>query len=137
MARDPAHLEKLKKFTRGPRSVADLFALENELSYGTSDRAAAVLLGAVVEDTLRDWILVHMREDLNARDRARLFGPEGALGTFSSKTMLAYALKIVGPITRHDLDLIRTLRNEFAHTRRPLSFRVQEVADVCAQLKFP
>jgi hypothetical protein len=137
MAREPAYLRKLKEFTRGPRSIADLFALESELSYGTSDRAVAVLMGAIVEDTLRSLVLSHMREDLNSEDRNRLFGPDGAMGTFSTKTMLAYALKIIGPITRHDLDLLRTLRNEFAHSRRPLNFGVKEVADVCAELKFP
>jgi hypothetical protein len=137
MAKEPAYLRKLKEFSRGPSSIGDLFALENELSYGTSDRAVAVLMGAIVEDALRRFILYHLREDLNSDDRTRLFGPEGALGTFSSKTVLAYALKLIGKTTRDDLDLIRNLRNEFAHSRRPLHFEFTEVEVVCSHLTFP
>jgi hypothetical protein len=34
-------------------------------------------------------------------------------------------------MTRSDLDLIRDIRNSFAHSRRAISFSAQEVADVC------
>lgn len=133
----PSYLRKLKAFTRGSRSVSDLFALESELSYGLSDRAVAVLLGAMVEDTLRIWLLSHMRDDLSADEHNRLFGPDGASGTFSNKIMLAYAVGAIGSTTRHDLDLIRTLRNEFAHSRRPITFETDVVRAVCTELKFP
>jgi hypothetical protein len=136
MASERGHLKKLKDYARG-RSISDLFALENELSYGTSDRAMAVLMAATLEDTLRDWILSHLRQDLDPDDLNRLFGAEGALGTFSSKTMVAYALTIIGPVTQHDLNLIRNVRNQFAHSRRPLKFGIKEVADVCDHLRFP
>jgi hypothetical protein len=69
-----------------------------------------------------------MRADLNAKDRARLF-------EFSSRIIVAYALKIIGPITRADLDLIRLLRNEFAHSRMPFDFKTPPVRAVCDQLK--
>ncbi|WP_422032073.1 hypothetical protein [Reyranella sp.] len=133
----PTYIKKLREYSRGPTTIPDLFALETALTYGTSDRAMAVLMGAMVEDTLGRWLLFNMRDDLNKVDQSDLTGPEGALATFSSKTLLAYAIKIIGPVTRHDLTLIRHLRNEFAHSRRPIDFRVPEVAQFCAQFQFP
>jgi hypothetical protein len=76
-----------------------------------------------------------MRQDLNSRDRRQLFEFEGALGTFSSKIVVAYALRLIGPVTRADLDLIRFLRNEFAHSRIPFGFTTPEVRAVCDRFK--
>jgi len=60
---------------------------------------------------------------------------EGAVGTFASKIVVAYAFKLVGPITRADLDLVRFLRNEFAHSRMPIDFNTSEVRVVCDEFK--
>lgn len=59
------------------------------------------------------------------------------LGTFSSKIIIAYAMKIIGPITHSDLNLIKELRNQFAHSRRPFDFRTPQVEAVCNNLKVP
>ena len=48
---------------------------------------------------------------------------------------MAYAMGLIGPISRRDLDLIRLLRNEFAHSRISFGFTAPAVAAVCAQLK--
>ena len=40
-----------------------------------------------------------MRDDLNSDERSKLFGCDGAVGTFSAKIITAYAAKIIGPIT--------------------------------------
>lgn len=53
------------------------------------------------------------------------------------RSRLPYALELIGPIARSDLDLIRFIRNNFAHSRRPLNFHVPEVGDVCAALQYP
>jgi hypothetical protein len=129
-------LKKLRAYTRGPRKIADMWAIESELAYGTSDRAMAVLMGAMVEDALESWLRFNMSESLTPDDENRLTGPQGVIGTFSSKIILGFAFNLFGPTTRHDLDLIRNIRNEFAHSRRPLDFKLREVEDVCAQLTF-
>jgi hypothetical protein len=49
--------------------------------------------------------------------------------------VVAYAFKLIGSITRADLDLIKFLRNEFAHSRLPFDFKTPEVRAVCDQLK--
>lgn len=50
---------------------------------------------------------------------------------------MAYALELFGSKTNHDLLLIRTIRNEFAHCQLPLRFDVPEVKGVCDHLLLP
>jgi hypothetical protein len=75
-----------------------------------------------LEANLERLLSKAMRQDLNSRDRRNLFEFEGAVGTFSSKIIVAYALRLIGPTTRGDLDLSRFLRNEFAHSRIRFGF---------------
>jgi len=136
MAEGPAYILDLKALTRGDLTLADLPPLEAEL-YGGSDRASAVLIGSVVEAGLTSLLKGALRSNLRSEDRRLLFDFDGPLGTFPSKTALAYAMGLIGPITRSDLDIIRLLRNEFAHSRRHFKFNTPQVAAVCARLKTP
>lgn len=45
----------------------------------------------------------------------RLFRHNGPLSTFSARLDMAFALYLIGEKTRHDLDIIRDIRNDFAH----------------------
>jgi DNA-binding MltR family transcriptional regulator len=136
MADPPAYIRNLRDFTRGTITPDDLPRLEAEI-YGTNDRASAVMLGAIVENAVGALIKSLMRPDINADVRHALFDHNGPLGTFSSKTATAYAFGGIGPVTRHDVDLIRELRNEFAHSRKSFGFEQEEVAAVCAKLQLP
>src|SRR5258708_26370800 len=93
------------------------------------------MFGSYVETVLERLVLKAVWEDLNAEDRRRIFDFDGAVGTFSNKILIAYAFKLIGPMTRADLDLIRLLRNEFGHTRMPINFGTPEVHEVCKQFK--
>jgi hypothetical protein len=127
---DPAYIKNLRAFTRGDLNVSHIEALEQEL-YGASDRATAVMFGAIVENGLQYLLETEIKPDLNSKDRSKIFS------TFASKTALAYALKLIGPISRADLDLIQLLRNAFAHSRKPFGFDAPEVKAVCDELKIP
>jgi DNA-binding MltR family transcriptional regulator len=135
----PAAIKALTAFTRSDPIVNDKEAmeiLEKEL-FNTSDRVTAVMLGAHVETELERLLASRMRDDLNSDQRSRLFGFEGAVGTFSAKIIVAYAMRIIGPITYSDLNLIKLLRNEFAHSSRAFNFQTPEVIAVCNELKIP
>lgn len=136
MAEEPAYIVKLRLYAKGPQTSEDLDKLELEM-YGANDRAAIVVFGSVTEDALLEMIKVYMRQGLNSRDRKSLFGFEGLAGTFSTKITLAYAMQWIGPNTRHDLDLIRALRNHAAHSMSPIEFSVPEIQAVCAELRTP
>jgi hypothetical protein len=52
------------------------------------------MFGSFVEVALERLLASVMRSDLNSKDRRQLFEYEGAVGSFSSKTIMAYALKL-------------------------------------------
>ena len=72
---------------------------------------------------------------LNSDDFQRVFDGTGPLSSFSAKILIGYSLRLYGEVFRHDMDIIRELRNGFAHTRMPLAFEQPEVAAMCAQLR--
>jgi hypothetical protein len=108
-----------------------------------SDRAAAILAAANLETLLEDAIKCVLL-DHKIRKRVtlfeRLFKNYGPLTTFSAKTDLAFALHLIGPHCYHDLDIIRQIRNDFAHGLEigepptMITFEAQPVASRCANL---
>src|ERR1700692_3271459 len=114
MPNEAAYIRNFKQFTREPLMAGELSSFESE-AYTSSDRSLAVMLSSVLENALDELIESKLRHDLSANSRRLLFDMNGPLGTFSARTIVAYALGMVGPDTQNDIDLIRTLRNGFAH----------------------
>jgi hypothetical protein len=78
-----------------------------------------------------------VRPAYGAEEMRRLSDFSGILGSFGAKITAAYAFNWFGPETRHDFDLIRISRNEFAHSRISFGFEDEPIAAVCAQLRSP
>jgi hypothetical protein len=131
---DPAYIRDFKAFTKGPLRLVDLKRLDGEL-YGENDRALGVLRASLLEATLETYLMSYVRPSFNADFTRRLFEFSGILGLFGAKITIAYAFNWIGPETRHDLELIRQIRNEFAHCRKSLEFTDAPVAAVCHHLK--
>jgi hypothetical protein len=134
--RDAAYIKAFKKYTRDDPTFNDLPAMEQEF-YGDEDRAVVILQASMVEAILENSIAHKMRHDLTDETKKAIFDFEGPVGTFSAKIIMAFALGIFGASTKHDLDLIRLMRNQFAHCRKPLKFSTPVVADVCRYLLLP
>lgn len=131
MVDEPAYIKALKAVTRGSISTTrELYDYEQEL-YGENDRAVGILFGSLVERSLEDFLKTKMRPD----GLKPIFGYDGILGSFSHKINIAYSLSFIGPISRHDLHIIRMLRNEFAHSTRHFGFSTPEVKPVCDALQ--
>jgi len=135
MPNQPSYIKELRALTRTEPTSANLEEVENELYGSKSDRATVVLFGSFVDAHLERLVRSKLRKELNSEDRNSLFEYNGPMSSFSSKILMAYALDIIGPVTRKDLDLMRLLRNEFAHSRIPLSFKTPEVMSVCKEFK--
>ena len=68
----------------------------------------------------------------------RLFGAFRPLSTFSSKIAMAYALSIINKDVYNELEKIRKIRNEFAHSSAVLHFGSTAIAPLLGRLKrFP
>jgi hypothetical protein len=99
------------------------------------DRGAAILLAADVENAL--WSAIVRRLGIPRDRRKELLGQNSPLGTFYNKIILGHAIGLFGEETRFNLDLIKAIRNSFAHARLSITFATKPVADACALLKQP
>lgn len=136
MARDPAYIRDFKEFTRGNLNVTVLAQFDQE-AYGGNDRARAIMLASVLETALDEFIESRLRPKFNSEDHNLLFDFNAPLGTFSAKTLVPYAFGMFGPDTKHDLDMVRILRNGFAHCRKPFDFETPEISPICEHLRAP
>jgi hypothetical protein len=100
------------------------------------DRACALVLGAIIEQSLELAILTHC-VPMDETEQLKLFGtPQEAAVTFDVKIRLGYALGIYGPDSRDDLVCIRHTRNVFAHTKTTITFDSQAIIDICDHFKY-
>jgi hypothetical protein len=132
MPSDPTYLRALKEYTKSLPDHAQRDAMEQEF-YGPSDRACGILFASWVELLVERAIKYRLKPNASPA----LFDYDGPLGTFSHKISMAYGLGLFGQKTNHDLLLIRTLRNEFAHCQLPLHFEIPEVKSLCDHLMLP
>lgn len=136
MPTEPAYIRNLKAFTRGDLTIKDLPALEDEM-YSSSARSTVLMTCAVLEMCLTIFLRDKMRPTTTSDDDRRLFDPGGPLCDLSAKNMIGYAFNWYGPETKKDIDLIRILRNEYAHSRRSFDFSAHEVTEFCKHLHSP
>ncbi|MET4389475.1 hypothetical protein ABIB73_005246 [Bradyrhizobium sp. F1.4.3] len=101
------------------------------------DRANAIVASALLEQSLEDAILTHLRLS-PVEARALLFAEqEGGISTFAMKIKLAYAMGIIEDFIRSELTKIKNIRNVFAHTRADVTFQTPEIVDACNSLAIP
>jgi len=102
-----------------------------------SHRTAAIVAVAMVDDALGHALLTRLIP-LGKTWIDRVFDSADApLGTFSAKIRLGYALGLYGPVTCGDLDRVRWIRNQFAHSSKRRSFDDKDVAERCMALITP
>lgn len=97
-----------------------------------TDRAAAVLggsyLDSFLESALRSVLVTGARVD------AMFDGPGAPLGSFSNKTAVAFALGLIEEPMARDIDLVRKVRNHFAHQIWDATFDSPPVSGWCQSL---
>lgn len=124
---------KLRRASRNRPGFDNLVAFQKEFNSQRNHRSAAILIGTTVEDALEFNLLRVL-----ARGRTKpLFRINGPLSDFYGKILVGFAIGIYGEETFHNLEIIRHVRNAFAHGKGPLSFRVPIVGEVCAALRVP
>jgi DNA-binding MltR family transcriptional regulator len=121
----------MAKRDKTPPDVVSLRAAINRFTK-QGDRGTALVATAWLDDALKECLRAVFRPDRAVADE--LLRADGPLGTFSARTKLVYLLDMVEPTARKDLDLIRVIRNDFAHRRDNLRFTTQSIRDRCRQL---
>lgn len=109
------------------------FKAFRELLEHESDRACALMAAAYLDDRLKQAFVAGMLPSKNL-DRD-LFEGSAPLATFSARTRLARAQGLISETTKRDLDLLRKIRNAFAHVATPLSFEDPKIRSMCMSLE--
>lgn len=109
----------------GVRSVSPSEHVEH-LS-GESERMHMILLGSTIDDILADYIKASLPGPLNSDDRSNLYGFDGPLGTFGSRTLFALAMGIIDRDARKQIDIMRSIRNAAAHATQKIDYSTTAV----------
>ena len=123
----------LKKLSRSPRTEEDMQEIYRIIDDG-DDVSAALVCGALLEEGTEQLLVAHL-VSLSSDEASELFRGFGPLASLSARTKFAYAMGLLGKVTKQNTDLLREIRNAVAHSRRPLSFVTPEIAAVCGRLK--
>jgi hypothetical protein len=97
--------------------------------------SCAIIGALTVEQELEVSIKSRLRRISQTEWEAILSDKEGPLGTFDRKIKFASYLGILDADMRCNLDIIRNIRNRFAHTKRLISFDHHFIADEMAKVK--
>mgnify|MGYP000253238674 CR=1 FL=1 len=97
-----------------------------------SDRGCVLAAAAFLDDRLSELLKAGFVNDRAVVER--VFGGNGVLATFSSKIDLALLLGHISKAAHKDLQIIRRIRNEFAHSCLEATFGSDSVMDRCREL---
>jgi DNA-binding MltR family transcriptional regulator len=113
--------------------VAPLHEIIEEMARG-GHAGSALIATSQLESAVQQLIIDKMPH-LSKTLRERLFRGYGPFTSFSVKIDVAYALGQIDAATRHNLHVIRNIRNEFAHTQQRVYFGSQEIRALLQQFK--
>ncbi|WP_157896949.1 hypothetical protein [Pseudomonas putida] len=111
----PANLQMANAFKQAAESLA------NE-----TDRGSVVLAAAWLDESLTSILMAYMKPTERKDD---LLSPGRPLGDFGTKIALADRLRLIHPSLLKSLDMVRRLRNDFAHIASDLTFETSSVKD--------
>ncbi|WP_338692035.1 hypothetical protein V5279_37980 [Bradyrhizobium sp. 26S5] len=127
--------QRLKRYAKLVPDEDAIRLLLNALEHTETDLAdySVALIGQTfVERALELAILAKLAPfDEEANRQIFSYDSNGPASDFAAKIKIGYVLGLFGPQTKKDLNLIREVRNAFAHSLQAISFKTQEVAEMC------
>jgi len=90
-----------------------------------SDRGLVLIAAAFLEENLAMLLRSLMRKGgkkLEENVLKPLFRSDGPLGSFAGKIRICYAMELIDEVTYKDLEIVRDIRNDFAHTYSEANF---------------
>lgn len=115
------------------RRLYDIFNEEK------SDLAVVLISTSFIEAWLTVILRVHLisSKKLEEKEINELFDKNyGLLNTLSNKTKLAYFLSLIDGKIFNNLEMIRKIRNKFAHTRLDIRFSDETIRLLCERLNY-
>jgi len=96
------------------------------------DQAMVLSLGTFLEDTLGRLLLAYFRSCKATKDLVEGFN--APLGTFGSRIKAVYAFGLVTEEQFQDMEILRKVRNQFAHNWEDISFERNDIQALIGQL---
>lgn len=115
-------------------SPEDMAVLE-EVNRGASDRAIGIIAASLVEihltKLLKQAFITEVKQANKETVLERMFNSSAPLGVFSSKIRMAYLMGLISEEFFRNLEIMREIRNRFAHYTEIGSFDMQEISSRC------
>ncbi len=108
--------------------------LQDEDDLLPEDISFALVGAAAVEQALEHAIRTHFVIPPDAA--ARMFS-DGPLNNFAAKIKMGFALGVYDQRVKDELDMVRNIRNTFAHSQARLTFESPEIVAGCDALWLP
>jgi hypothetical protein len=112
---------KLRDLSTGKLTVEEKSAISQ--AFIDAPPIAAAIIGAVMVEHDLDGCLRRKFPRITDEDWGEMLGDRGPLRTFSAKITMGYALHIYGEATKDNLNIVRTIRNAFAHSKKLIDFK--------------
>jgi DNA-binding MltR family transcriptional regulator len=112
--------------------LKDFTAFLHEFQSET-DRGAALVGAALIDQKLADTLRAFFVPGKTAGEL--LDGGTAPLGTFSARIKAAHALGLIDAFELRECNLIRKIRNEFAHSVHGLAFADPTITVLCDKLQ--
>lgn len=108
----------------------------NKLLEKESNRGVALISVAILDDLIEKLFRSQLLRDEKYKKTLidKIFKVQGPLSSFWSKTLLARALGLITSDDFNDLELIRKIRNEFAHSFEDTNFDSQKIRQFVSEL---
>ena len=94
-----------------------------------TDRGAALVGAALLDEQLLELLKSYFLK--NKQSKELLEGGTAPLGTFSARIKACYCLGLITDLEHKELQLIRKVRNEFAHHVHGISFKDESIIALC------
>ena len=96
-----------------------------------SDRGLVLAGAAFIDNSLEKLLRSYL---VPSPEIDKLFSSNGSLATFSNRITMAYSLGLIDSAVKRDIDLIRKIRNDFAHTEQPVALTDSAVSNRVGEL---
>jgi hypothetical protein len=117
------------KLPVAPLTQDDLLQILSRQSHAGN----ALVVAGLVEDELEKLLLTAGRQ-LSNKQAKEIFGGMGPLHGFSAKIEIAHMFNLIETPVRDDLQIIKRIRNKFAHTTRYVFFESPHIDSDCRRL---
>lgn len=95
--------------------VKNLNILQDELEKSSSERSCVIVAAAYIDELLGYLFRFFLSSPSSEKEDKELFSGYGPLSSFSSKIVLSYRLGLISNYEYKTLQIIRKIRNSFAH----------------------